>query len=70
MKFFGLSTSDIPSSAKYAYIVLFAAIVGGSIYYLMSKLDNKTDKNVAKKKKGSASPAKNTPSSPKAAAKR
>lgn len=38
MKFFGISRDEVPSSAKYVYITIFVVIVGGSIFYLMSKL--------------------------------
>lgn len=61
MKFFGLSTSEISPAAKYAYILIFAALVGGSIFYLMSKI-NQEDKNKSNKKK--KSPAKNSSASP------
>ena len=57
MKFFGFSTSDIPSSAKYAYIAIFAVIVIGSIAYLMSKID---DGSSTKSKKTKKSPEKGT----------
>lgn len=54
MKFFGFSTNDIPSGAKYAYIAIFAAIVGGSIWYLMSRIDDGKSKNNKKAKKSSS----------------
>ena len=60
MKFFGLSASDVPSSAKYGYLLVFGAAVIGAIWYLISKLDDgKTKKTDSKKKK---SPSKASPS--------
>jgi|JI61114C2RNA_FD_contig_31_3236666_length_697_multi_3_in_0_out_0_1 Mn2+/Fe2+ NRAMP family transporter len=66
MKFFGLSASSVPSSAKYVYVAIFGAIVVGSIWYLMSKVDQtgKSTKNNKRRK----SPGKNTTASSPAAA--
>ena len=61
MKFFGLSASDIPSSAKYGYIIVFGGAVIGALWYLLSKVDDgKAKKPDSKKKK---SPGKSSPSS-------
>lgn len=59
MKFFGLSASDVPSSAKYGYLLVFGAAVVGAIWYLISKLDDGKGKKSDKKRK---SPAKSSPS--------
>lgn len=70
MKFFGISRDDIPSSIKYAYIAIFAGIVVGAIWYLMSKLDTSKKEKSSRKKSKSASPkAASPPKSPKNAKK-
>ena len=40
MKFLGLSIRDLPTSAKYIYVSIFAAIVVGALWYGISQLDN------------------------------
>jgi hypothetical protein len=51
MKFLGLSIKDLPQSAKYIYISIFAALVGGALWYGISQLDNKTEKQGNKRRK-------------------
>ena len=52
MKFFGLSAGDVPGSAKILYLVVFIVIVGGLIYYGLSKLDDpKKGKSPNKRRK-------------------
>lgn len=68
IKFFGFSTSDFPSSAKYAYIGIFAAVIIGSIWYLMSKIDDGSKKNKkSKKSPGKSEKPASEPKSPKSA---
>jgi len=38
MKFLGFSIKDIPDSAKLIYVLVFVAIVGGALFYGLSKL--------------------------------
>jgi hypothetical protein len=57
MKFLGLSIRDLPSSAKYIYVFIFAALVIGALWYGISQLDNKTEKQGNKRRK---SPKKDT----------
>lgn len=59
MKFFGISASDVPSFAKFIYVLIFVAVVGGAIFYMMGKLDtSKKSKSPNKRRK---SPKKESP---------
>jgi len=51
MKFLGLSIKDLPQSAKYIYVGIFASIVVGALWYGISQLDNKTEKQGNKRRK-------------------
>lgn len=51
MKFLGVSISDLPHSAKLIYVVIFAAIVGGALWYGISQLDDKKEKSSNKRRK-------------------
>jgi hypothetical protein len=51
MKFLGISISDLPRSAKLIYVIIFAAIVGGALWYGISQLDDKKEKSSNKRRK-------------------
>jgi len=51
MKFLGISIKDIPSSAKLIYVLIFAAIVGGALWYGFSQVDQKKEKSSNKRRK-------------------
>ena len=51
MKFLGFSIKDLPSSAKLAYVCIFAAIVIAALYYGLSNVDKKPQKNSNKRRK-------------------
>lgn len=52
MKFLGISISDLPESAKLIYVCIFAALVGGALWYGLSQLDdNKKEKTSNKRRK-------------------
>lgn len=51
MKFLGFSIKDLPDSAKLIYIVIFASIVGGALWYGLSQLDEKNQKPSNKRRK-------------------
>ena len=52
MKFLGLSIKDLPSSAKFIYVSIFAAVVIGALWYGISQLDNdKGEKQGNKRRK-------------------
>lgn len=59
MKFLGLSIKDLPSSAKIGYVVIFAALVIGALYYGLSNID---DKKPAKNSNKRRSPKKDNKS--------
>ena len=40
MKFLGISIRDIPDSAKLIYLVIFAAVVIGALWYGLSQLND------------------------------
>ena len=61
MKFLGLSIKDLPSSAKMIYVLIFAAVVIGALYYGLSNVDQKQGK-VSNKRR---SPKKDKAASPK-----
>lgn len=58
MKFLGISISDLPENAKLIYVIIFALLVGGALWYGLSQLDNKTEKTSNKRRK---SPKKDSP---------
>lgn len=43
--------SDLPESAKLIYVVIFALVVGGALWYGLSQLDQKSDKQGNKRRK-------------------
>ena len=51
MKFLGFSIKDLPSSAKLAYVCIFAAIVIAALYYGLTNVDQKPQKNSNKRRK-------------------
>ena len=51
MKFLGISISDLPHSAKLIYVIIFAAIVVGALWYGISQLDDKKEKSSNKRRK-------------------
>jgi hypothetical protein len=51
MKFLGISISDLPESAKLIYVCIFAALVGGALWYGLSQLDDKKEKPSNKRRK-------------------
>lgn len=51
MKFLGISISDLPESAKLIYVCIFAALVGGALWYGISQLDDKKEKPSNKRRK-------------------
>jgi hypothetical protein len=57
MKFLGISIRDLPESAKLIYVLIFALVVGGALWYGISQLDQKSDKQGNKRRK---SPKKDT----------
>ena len=50
MKFLGLSIRDLPSSAKMIYVLIFAAVVIGALYYGLSNVDQKQAKTSNKRR--------------------
>jgi NADH:ubiquinone oxidoreductase subunit 4 (subunit M) len=56
MKFLGISIKDIPDSAKLLYVLIFAAVVIGALYYGLSNVDQKETKKSNKRR----SPKKDT----------
>lgn len=64
---FGISTKEVGTGAKMAYLLVFCGVVGGLLYYGIREL-SKDDKPKKKKSKkaGDASPPKDaSPASPK-----
>jgi hypothetical protein len=51
MKFLGISIKDLPESAKLIYVLIFALVVGGALWYGISQLDQKSDKQSNKRRK-------------------
>lgn len=41
----------MPESAKLIYVLIFAAIVGGALWYGLSQVDQKTEKQSNKRRK-------------------
>jgi hypothetical protein len=53
MKFLGISIKDIPDTAKLIYILIFAAIVCGALYYGLSQLDQPSGQKSSNKRRKS-----------------
>jgi hypothetical protein len=68
MQIFGISAKDIGSGAKLIYVVIFAGIVGGLLWYglrELSKTEKKTKKKSSKREAAAAgSPRSASPTSP------
>lgn len=58
MKFLGISINDLPESAKLIYVLIFALIVCAALWYGLSQLDQKNEKQSNKRRK---SPKKDSP---------
>ena len=50
MKFLGISINDIPSGAKFVYVLLFAGIVCGALYYGFKQVDQPKEKTKNKRR--------------------
>lgn len=50
MKFLGISINDIPSGAKLVYVLIFAALVSGALYYGFKQVDQPKEKSKNKRR--------------------
>ena len=50
MKFLGISIKDLPASAKLGYVIVFALVVIGALYYGFSNLEEKPKKKSNKRR--------------------
>lgn len=51
MKFLGISIKDIPDNVKFIYVIIFALLVGGALWYGISQLDKTSEKQGNKRRK-------------------
>lgn len=51
MKFLGISIKDVPDNVKLIYVLLFALLVGGALWYGISQLDKTSEKQGNKRRK-------------------
>lgn len=51
MKFMGFNIKDLPDNAKLAYVVIFALVVSGALWYGLTQLDTKSEKVSNKRRK-------------------
>ena len=51
MKFLGISIRDVPENVKLIYILLFAILVVGALWYGISQLDKTSEKQGNKRRK-------------------
>jgi uncharacterized ion transporter superfamily protein YfcC len=58
MKFLGISINDLPENAKLIYVIVFALLVGGALWYGLSQLDKKDEKQGNKRRKSPKKDAK------------
>lgn len=50
MKFLGFNISDLPDSVKLIYVLVFGGIVGGALFWGLSKLGNNEKPDKKRKK--------------------
>jgi hypothetical protein len=53
MKFLGISIKDVPDNIKLIYVLIFALLVGGALWYGISQLDKTSEKQGNKRRKSS-----------------